>query len=128
MTHRDPVAERERLAEHYRANRDSMRERMAEYYRANRTHRIRAASERKFLIRMSRPVMYGSGQNSAFQLKVLKNDPCSYCGGVSTGVDHIIPRTAGGVDDFTNVTGACVSCNRQKSSKSMLTHMLEMVS
>jgi len=60
--------------------------------------------------------------------KVLRNDPCSYCGkpGPST-VDHIIPVSKGGTNDISNLTAACADCNSLKHNKDVLTFMLQRV-
>jgi 5-methylcytosine-specific restriction endonuclease McrA len=43
---------------------------------------------------------------------------CAYCGQEATEVDHIIPVKHGGTDDESNLTAACVRCNRSKGTKS----------
>ena len=52
---------------------------------------------------------------------ILKRDGyrCQYCGtnrGPLT-VDHVIPRTQGGLDTWENLVCACVACNNKKGSK-----------
>jgi hypothetical protein len=47
---------------------------------------------------------------------------CRYCGrspkeGVFLEADHVIPRSAGGSDDMSNLVTACWDCNRGKSAK-----------
>lgn len=51
---------------------------------------------------------------------VLVADPCSYCGGVATGIDHIAPISAGGENAAENFTGSCIDCNRQKRATPLL--------
>lgn len=41
-------------------------------------------------------------------------DPCVYCGGPVSGVDHIVPSSSGGADDWTNCAAACRNCNGRK--------------
>ncbi len=53
-------------------------------------------------------------------IQALLQDPCSYCGGVSTTIDHIVPVADGGSDDWENLTPACFSCNRRKWDRSLL--------
>ena len=43
-----------------------------------------------------------------------RDDPCAYCQGTSTTVDHINARTFGGPDAPINRTGACARCNQLK--------------
>ena len=43
---------------------------------------------------------------------------CAYCGSDATEVDHIIPVKHGGTNEESNLTAACVRCNRSKGTKS----------
>lgn len=64
--------------------------------------------------------------------KMLRRDLCSYCGihpsetseGYMT-IDHVVPRSAGGENNLTNMAGACYNCNQRKASKDLLDFMLE---
>ncbi len=40
---------------------------------------------------------------------------CIYCGNPSESIDHIIPRSCGGVSVTENCVPACLSCNGHKS-------------
>ena len=44
---------------------------------------------------------------------------CQYCGykGDKLSIDHVIPRSRGGLDTWENVTTACLSCNLVKGNK-----------
>ncbi len=44
---------------------------------------------------------------------------CQYCGTTSTQltVDHITPRSKGGIDSWENLITACVHCNNKKGSR-----------
>ena len=43
---------------------------------------------------------------------------CVYCGTApSTTVDHRIPLSKGGSNDYTNLVGACSACNSKKKDK-----------
>jgi len=47
------------------------------------------------------------------------NHQCQYCG-VRKGpltLDHVIPRTRGGVESWENLVCACVKCNNKKGSR-----------
>jgi len=55
---------------------------------------------------------------------VLLASPCAYCGAPSTQVDHIDPSSAGGIDDASNMVGACGSCNASKCATPLLEFML----
>jgi HNH endonuclease len=52
--------------------------------------------------------------------RVLRGDPCSYCGRPSESTDHIEPWGSGGEDDWTNLTASCISCNSSKGTQSLL--------
>lgn len=43
---------------------------------------------------------------------------CAYCGGIFKELDltrdHVIPRSRGGADKWTNVVAACMACNHAK--------------
>ncbi len=56
--------------------------------------------------------------------RVVLRDPCAYCGGVATSVDHIVPLSAGGEHGYTNLVGACEFCNKSKGPKGLLTFLL----
>ena len=47
------------------------------------------------------------------------NNTCQYCNhrGSHLSIDHVLPRSRGGSDNWENVTTACLSCNIQKSNR-----------
>lgn len=45
---------------------------------------------------------------------------CQYCGGVATGVDHVIATTCGGTDDDTNKVACCRECNGIKNNRPLV--------
>ncbi len=52
---------------------------------------------------------------------ILRSDPCCYCGTAGRQqVDHMVPVAAGGANHWTNLTAACQTCNRAKSTDSLL--------
>jgi hypothetical protein len=58
-------------------------------------------------------------------ISVFANDPCTYCGGpTGGGVDHIVPRVAGGAQDESNLTASCRSCNTAKCDTPLLRFLL----
>jgi len=61
---------------------------------------------------------------TAEYVKILRRDPCVYCGAPSEHIDHIIPFADGGPTDWTNLAPTCASCNLRKSRKSVLHFML----
>jgi 5-methylcytosine-specific restriction endonuclease McrA len=44
---------------------------------------------------------------------------CQYCGlrGEMLSIDHVLPRSRGGVDAWENVTTACLPCNVRKGNR-----------
>jgi len=44
---------------------------------------------------------------------------CCYCGDKSNklSLDHVVPRSSGGLSTFENVVTACFSCNNRKDNK-----------
>lgn len=59
----------------------------------------------------------------SLRFKVFKRDEftCRYCGSKSPEaileVDHVIPVSAGGLDEFENLVTSCYSCNRGKGAR-----------
>jgi 5-methylcytosine-specific restriction enzyme A len=44
------------------------------------------------------------------------NPWCVRCGAPATDVDHIIPRSAGGTDDWSNLQALCHACHSAKTA------------
>ena len=42
---------------------------------------------------------------------------CGYCGGPASTVDHILPRSRGGRNTWTNTIAACDGCNQRKDGR-----------
>jgi hypothetical protein len=59
----------------------------------------------------------------SIRFEVFKRDrfTCSYCGShppdVQLEVDHVTPRSAGGLDELDNLITACLECNRGKGAR-----------
>lgn len=45
---------------------------------------------------------------------------CAYCGGHATTVDHVLPRSRGGDDSWSNTVAACPRCNHRKRDRTPL--------
>jgi hypothetical protein len=63
---------------------------------------------------------------SADYRRVLLNDPCVYCGGKPTGLDHIVPRANGGPDGWQNRAPACGGCDGRKAHYGLLRFLATM--
>lgn len=50
---------------------------------------------------------------------VLRRDGhrCAYCGSSATTVDHVLPRSRGGLDAWDNLVACCVRCNNRKGDR-----------
>lgn len=55
---------------------------------------------------------------------VILRDPCSYCGGLTEHMDHVVPLKLGGDSSWDNLTAACQRCNFQKTDKPLLLFLL----
>jgi 5-methylcytosine-specific restriction endonuclease McrA len=42
---------------------------------------------------------------------------CAYCGGDATTIDHIVPRSKGGLHVWENVIASCRRCNHKKAAR-----------
>ena len=42
---------------------------------------------------------------------------CQYCGDRADSIDHVVPRSRGGGDDWDNLAAACRSCNSSKRNR-----------
>jgi len=49
---------------------------------------------------------------------VLKRDryKCCYCGKTAKTIDHVMPRSRGGPNDYLNTVAACFPCNNKKDN------------
>lgn len=50
---------------------------------------------------------------------VLRRDGwrCAYCSKAANTVDHVLPKSKGGVDSWENLVAACLKCNNAKGDK-----------
>jgi 5-methylcytosine-specific restriction endonuclease McrA len=55
-----------------------------------------------------------------YWLRVLRADPCSYCGDLGGHIDHIVPISRGGPHCVSNLTSACRACNSSKNRRPLL--------
>lgn len=57
--------------------------------------------------------------------RILRADPCSYCGAACEHIDHIVSVAAGGALTWDNTTAACGPCNRRKRTTPLLPFLLK---
>lgn len=60
-------------------------------------------------------------------VRILEQDPCSYCGQPSEVIDHIDPLAQGGDHTSDNITASCNRCNGRKLAKPLLLFLCEIV-
>lgn len=82
-------------------------------YANNREANVARSVARKRGIRMA------SSQTMDYRT-VLLGDPCSYCGGPATEIDHIEPVATSGSNEWPNLTAACRGCNPSKGKRPLL--------
>jgi 5-methylcytosine-specific restriction endonuclease McrA len=55
---------------------------------------------------------------------ILRGDRCSYCGGPSEHLDHIVAVSRGGGHVWDDLTSACSRCNMSKHDSGLLAFLL----
>lgn len=45
------------------------------------------------------------------------NEICAYCRGHANTIDHILPKSKGGLSTWTNSVAACRKCNEKKANR-----------
>ncbi len=70
-----------------------------------------------YLIRRPRPRV----KLTRREIFIRDDHTCQYCGRRSSDltIDHVVPRSRGGVHEWTNLVAACKSCNHRKGGKSV---------
>ena len=65
------------------------------------------------------PRPHPGGNLPGRELSFRDTSPCQYCGSRTADltIDHIIPRSRGGVHSWENLVSACRSCNHRKGGK-----------
>lgn len=57
-------------------------------------------------------------------VRLIRHDPCVYCGGESGSVDHVDPVSVSRSSAWDNLAPACRSCNSSKGAKDLLGFLL----
>jgi 5-methylcytosine-specific restriction endonuclease McrA len=94
------------------------------YYKHSTSYVPLAKAER--MVREGRGVWMKYGRsiriwwnNSEFRRYILERDhyTCAYCGGYGNTIDHVIPRSQGGLSTPANCVCACRKCNEEKANR-----------
>ena len=93
----------------------------AESIEEDATHRVRHDIMLPTVIRLRYFVHVPFREIPLTRKNVLQRDNncCQYCGytGDKLSIDHVIPRSRGGEDNWENVTTACLPCNVGKGNR-----------
>lgn len=60
------------------------------------------------------------GKNPRFSKSKLyqrDNFECAYCGKTANTIDHIVPRSRGGITTWKNTVASCLKCNHKKGNR-----------
>ena len=91
-------------------------------WRADNRERLRAKLRKDAAKR--RALVGGRNREASDYVRILRSDPCSYCGRESSVIDHIDALASGGEHRWDNLTAACRSCNARKRTRPLLTFLL----
>jgi 5-methylcytosine-specific restriction endonuclease McrA len=83
-------------------------------------HSERLAMAAPNVVRLSRYVRIPYRRGASLTRRaVLDRDGhlCGYCDARADTIDHIVPRSRGGRNEWTNVVAACAKCNHRKGSR-----------
>lgn len=83
-------------------------------------HTVRTEYDFPSVIRLKRYIRLPFQEVMPTRKNIMRRDrmKCQYCGnhGQLT-IDHIMPRSRGGQDSWTNLVTACTSCNQKKGNR-----------
>ncbi len=93
----------------------------AESLEEDANHNIRHDKKLPTVIRLRYFIKIPYRELALTRKNLLQRDDncCQYCGtkGDKLSIDHVIPRSRGGLDSWENVTTACLSCNITKGNR-----------
>jgi 5-methylcytosine-specific restriction endonuclease McrA len=81
---------------------------------------VSARFEYPSVIRLKRYIRLPYKEVTPTRKNILKRDrmKCQYCGTSSElTIDHVLPRSRGGQDVWTNLVTACTKCNQKKGNR-----------
>lgn len=118
----------ERGKAYYERNAEAKRAYQAAYGRRTgwKQHRDPDVLRRRNRLRQARMRLRrkGGGPIEIEYAEALLRDPCSYCGGPATSIDHVEACDSGGSGTWENLTAACGSCNSRKRTTPLLLFMV----
>lgn len=114
---RDREARAAYSREYRRKNRGAVNAYNQAWCEANKDLYVLRSHLRRAAVRQLEP---GDRADMRAYVKVLRADPCSYCGEPGGTVDHITPVAANGDLGWKNLTASCRSCNASKSTTPLL--------
>lgn len=85
-----------------------------------RIHSARLTIPAPTVIRLARFVRIPYRRTASLTRRaVLERDGhrCAYCDRGADTIDHVVPRSRGGRNEWTNVVAACARCNHRKGDK-----------
>ncbi len=83
-------------------------------------HSERAAFDEPAVVRLSRFVRVPYQRKRSLNRRAVfirDGHACQYCGGAAESIDHVIPRSRGGLHEWDNVVAACRRCNSGKRDR-----------
>ncbi len=93
----------------------------AESLEEDKTYSIHSGKKLPTVIRLRYYVKVPFREVSLTRKNILlrDNNACQYCNyrGSDLSIDHVLPRSRGGTDNWENVTTACLRCNVQKGNR-----------
>ena len=93
----------------------------AEGLEEDSSHRIRRELNLPTVIRLKQFIRLPYREIALTRKNILQRDSncCQYCGEKKEklSIDHIMPKSRGGIDSWENVITACLKCNIKKGSR-----------
>ena len=83
-------------------------------------HAERAAFPEPSVVRLARYVRVPHNRTVAVNRRTVfarDSHRCQYCGAAAESIDHVVPRSRGGLHAWDNVVAACRRCNTRKEDR-----------
>lgn len=112
----NPAADRE-AKRRWRAAHPARERELERVWRAANIEKVREYKRKYQQLRRAALKTSVTNAPTAKQLRDLLAQPCYYCGGIATQIDHYTPLARGGTHTIENLRPACASCNHRKGAK-----------